>query len=93
MVLPILHLNGYKIANPTLLARITREELDQLLRGYGWILDYVEGHEPELMHESMATTLDTAVEQIKTIQDDARVRGWRRIMCTDAEHHPYAAAW
>src|SRR6202045_2233361 len=68
-VLPILHLNGYKISNPTLLARITREELEQLLRGYGWTPYFVEGHEPELM------TLDTAVEQIKKIQQDARVQG------------------
>ena len=49
-VLPILHLNGYKISNPTVLARITREELEQLLRGYGWTPYFVEGHEPELMH-------------------------------------------
>jgi xylulose-5-phosphate/fructose-6-phosphate phosphoketolase len=53
-VLPILHLNGYKISNPTVLARITREELEQLLRGYGWTPFFVEGHEPELMHEAMA---------------------------------------
>src|SRR4051794_21922968 len=52
-VLPILHLNGYKIANPTILARITHEELDQLLRGYGWTPYFVEGHEPALMHEAM----------------------------------------
>ena len=74
-VLPILHLNGYKIANPTVLARITREELEQLLRGYGWTPYFVEGHEPELMHEAMAATLDAAVEQIKEIQQDARVHG------------------
>ena len=74
-VLPILHLNGYKISNPTVLARITREELEQLLRGYGWTPYFVEGHEPELMHEAMATTLDLAVEQIKKIQQDARVHG------------------
>ena len=74
-VLPILHLNGYKIANPTILARITREELEQLLRGYGWTPYFVEGHEPALMHEAMAATLDTAVEQIKKIQQDARVHG------------------
>src|ERR1039458_2426724 len=74
-VLPILHLNGYKISNPTLLARITREELEQLLRDYGWTPYFVEGHEPELMHEAMAATLDTAVEQIKKIQQDARVHG------------------
>src|SRR6202044_103114 len=74
-VLPILHLNGYKIANPTILARITHEELDQLLRGYGWTPYYVEGHDPDLMHEAMAATLDTAVEQIKQIQQGARARG------------------
>src|SRR5450432_3190573 len=74
-VLPILHLNGYKIANPTILARITREELEQLFRGYGWTPYFVEGHEPELMHEAMARTLDTAIEQIKNIQRHARVHG------------------
>ena len=74
-VLPILHLNGYKIANPTILARISREELDQLLRGYGWTPHYVEGHEPALMHEAMATTLDEVIEQIRRIQSDARDRG------------------
>jgi xylulose-5-phosphate/fructose-6-phosphate phosphoketolase len=74
-VLPILHLNGYKISNPTLLARITREELEQLLRGYGWTPYFVEGHEPALMHEAMAATLDLAVEQIKNIQHNARVGG------------------
>src|SRR5882757_1406554 len=74
-VLPILHLNGYKIANPTIFARITREELEQLLRGYGWTPCFVEGHDPALMHEAMAVTLDTVVEQIKQIQQDARVRG------------------
>ena len=71
-VLPILHLNGYKISNPTILARITREELEQLLRGYGWSPHFVEGHEPALMHEAMAATLDTVVGQIKQIQQDAR---------------------
>ena len=74
-VLPILHLNGYKISNPTVLARITHEELEQLLRGYGWTPYFVEGHEPALMHEAMASTLDTAIEQIKHIQQDARVNG------------------
>ncbi len=74
-VLPILHLNGYKIASPTLLARITREELEQLLRGYGWTPYFVEGHEPGAMHEAMAATLDTAIEQIKRIQRDARTQG------------------
>ena len=73
-VLPILHLNGYKIANPTLLARITREEQEQLFRGYGWTPYFVEGHEPGPMHEAMAATLDMAVEQIHTIQRDARIQ-------------------
>ena len=74
-VLPILHLNGYKIANPTILARIEPEELDQLLRGNGWTPYYVEGHEPALMHEAMAATLDQVVEEIKRIQHEARVNG------------------
>jgi len=74
-VLPILHLNGYKIANPTILSRITREELEQLLRGYGWTPLFVEGHEPALMHEAMAKALDTAIEQIKSIQQNARLGG------------------
>ena len=74
-VLPILHLNGYKIASATILARISREELDQLLRGYGWTPYFVEGFEPELMHEAMATTLDIVVEHIKQIQQDARSNG------------------
>ena len=76
-VLPILHLNGYKIANPTVLARITREELEQLLRGYGWTPYFVEGHEPAPMHAAMAATLDTVVAQIKAIQRDAREHGNR----------------
>src|SRR5450631_3485680 len=71
-VLPILHLNGYKIANPTILARISRDELQQLLRGYGWTPYFVEGHEPMPMHEAMAATLDTVIEQIRRIQSDAR---------------------
>jgi xylulose-5-phosphate/fructose-6-phosphate phosphoketolase len=74
-VLPILHLNGYKIANPTLFARMEPEELEQFLRGCGWTPYFVEGHEPELMHEAMAATLDTAVEEIQRIQQDARVNG------------------
>ncbi len=74
-VLPILHLNGYKISNPTILARIEHEELEQLLRGYGWTPIFVEGHEPALMHEAMATALDRAVEQITRIQQNARARG------------------
>ncbi len=71
-VLPILHLNGYKIANPALLARIPRVELEQLLRGYGWTPLFVEGHEPALMHQAMAAALDTAIAQIRQYQQQAR---------------------
>jgi xylulose-5-phosphate/fructose-6-phosphate phosphoketolase len=74
-VLPILHLNGYKIANPTVLARISREELAQLLRGYGWAPIFVEGHEPSLMHEAMAAALDVAIDEIQRIQRHARQSG------------------
>ncbi|MGA8005645.1 MAG: phosphoketolase family protein, partial [Burkholderiales bacterium] len=74
-VLPILHLNGYKIANPTVLARITREELLQLMRGYGWAPHFVEGDEPEAMHRAMAAELDMAVRRIRKIQEDARLHG------------------
>jgi len=71
-VLPVLHLNGYKIANPTVLARITHEELDQLLRGYGWTPYFVEGDEPEEMHQLMAGTLERAIDSIRQIQSHAR---------------------
>ena len=71
-VLPILHLNGYKIASPTVLARISREELDQLLRGYGYTPYFVEGDEPEKMHQLMAATLDRVIGEIKQIQSNAR---------------------
>jgi xylulose-5-phosphate/fructose-6-phosphate phosphoketolase len=73
-VLPILHLNGYKISNPTVLARIEHEELEQFLRGCGWTPYFVEGDEPEQMHQLMAATLDRAVEEIRTIQSDARAQ-------------------
>ncbi len=71
-VLPILHLNGWKIANPAVLARIGDEELDALLRGYGYEPYYVSGHEPGFMHPKMAATLDGAIGQIRAIQDAAR---------------------
>ena len=73
-VLPILHLNGYKIASPCVLARISHEELDQLLRGYGYTPHFVEGDQPERMHQLMATTLDRVIAEIKQIQNDARSR-------------------
>ncbi len=71
-VLPILHLNGYKIANPTVLARISKEELEQFLRGCGWMPYFVVGDEPEKMHQLMADTLDKVIENIKQIQINAR---------------------
>ncbi len=71
-VLPILHLNGYKIANPTVLARITHEELEQFLRGCGWTPIFVEGHEPAAMHALMSSALDQAVHEIQRIQRQAR---------------------
>ena len=74
-VLPILHLNGYKIANPTVLARIEREELTQLLSGYGWRPYYVSGAEPLAMHSLMAATLDTVIGQMRAIQRAARAPG------------------
>jgi xylulose-5-phosphate/fructose-6-phosphate phosphoketolase len=77
-VLPILHLNGYKIANPTVLARISQEELKSLFIGYGYKPYVVEGSEPEGMHALMAETLDTIIAEIGTIQKDARTRGVTR---------------
>jgi xylulose-5-phosphate/fructose-6-phosphate phosphoketolase len=74
-VLPILHLNGYKIANPTVLARIERAELGQLLRGYGWDPQFVEGDEPEAMHQAMAASLDRVITGIQGIQQRAREGG------------------
>ncbi len=77
-VLPILHLNGYKIANPTVLARIPKEELKQLLKGYGYKPYFVEGDVPEEVHQLLATTLDTVVDEIKQIQNDARTNGFTK---------------
>jgi xylulose-5-phosphate/fructose-6-phosphate phosphoketolase len=74
-VLPILHLNGYKIANPTVLARISEEELQQLFHGYGYTPHVVEGSEPRQMHQLMAETLDLVVAEIKRIQTEARTTG------------------
>src|SRR5215471_6643948 len=74
-VLPILHLNGYKINNPTLLARISHAELEDLLRGYGWTPHFVEGSDPSSMHQAMAATLDHCVSEIHKMQSDARASG------------------
>ncbi|MHB1871645.1 MAG: phosphoketolase family protein [Steroidobacteraceae bacterium] len=74
-VLPILHLNGYKISNPTVLARIGREELEQLLSGCGWRPYFVSGSQPELMHQLMAGTLDAVIGEIQAIQRAARAPG------------------
>lgn len=74
-VLPILHLNGYKIASPTVLARIPNDELEALFYGYGYTPYFVEGDDPKQMHQLMAATLDKAMEQIRHIQNDAREHG------------------
>ncbi|HEX7862250.1 MAG TPA: phosphoketolase family protein [Verrucomicrobiae bacterium] len=74
-VLPILHLNGYKIANPCVLARISHEELEQLFRGYGYTPIFVEGSEPEKMHRLMAAALDQAMDEIRNVQTVARRNG------------------
>jgi xylulose-5-phosphate/fructose-6-phosphate phosphoketolase len=74
-VLPILHLNGYKISNPTVLARIEPAELEQFLRGCGWTPHYVEGGDPTAMHKLMASVLDEAIEDIHRFQADAREHG------------------
>jgi len=71
-VLPVLHLNGFKIANPTMLARISREELTALLRGYGYDPLFVEGHEPAVVHQALAGTLDRVLASIRSIQTEAR---------------------
>ena len=76
-VLPILHLNGYKIANPTVLARISQEELEQLFRGYGYKPYLVEGTDPDEVHQLLAATLDAIVAEIKQIQTEARTNGFK----------------
>lgn len=77
-VLPILHLNGYKIANPTVLARLSHEELESLFTGYGYQPFFVEGSDAETMHQLMAATLDTVIARIKAIQREARSTGIAR---------------
>lgn len=77
-VLPILHLNGYKIANPTVLSRLSHGELESLFVGYGYRPYFVEGSDPEQMHQLMARTMELAMSEIKTIQQDARTNGFRQ---------------
>jgi xylulose-5-phosphate/fructose-6-phosphate phosphoketolase len=74
-VLPILHLNGYKINNPALLARISHEEVEDLFKGYGWTPYFVEGSDPESMHQAMAATVEHCVAEIRKVQEEARVSG------------------
>ncbi len=76
-MLPILHLNGYKIANPTVLARIPEEELKSLFQGYGYHPYFVEGDEPERVHQALAATLDAVVEEIRGIVETAREKGFQ----------------
>ena len=75
-VLPVLHLNGYKIAGPTVLARIPKDELARLFEGYGYMPYFVEGDEPLAMHQAMASTMDRVIEEIRSIQLEARVSGF-----------------
>lgn len=77
-VLPILHLNGYKIASPTILSRISHDEIEALFRGYGYAPFFVEGSDPREMHQKMAATLDAAMAAIKAIQAEARANGFSR---------------
>ena len=77
-VLPILHLNGYKIANPTLFARLGHDELNNLFLGYGYQPYFVEGSDPEEMHQKMAATFDAITNEIKSIQHEARSNGNRQ---------------
>lgn len=77
-VLPILHLNGYKIANPTVLARIPKAELEQLFSGYGYKVYWVEGSDPMEVHQLLASTLDTIITEIKNIQNEARINGFKK---------------
>ena len=74
-VLPILHLNGYKINNPAVLARVSHEELEALFRGYGWTPYFVEGDDPEQMHQLMAATMEDCIQEIRAIQQKARASG------------------
>src|SRR5438270_83819 len=74
-VLPILHLNGYKINNPTILARVDRDEIEALFHGYGWTPYFVEGSDPDSMHQAMAATLDRCVQDIRDAQQQARSSG------------------
>jgi xylulose-5-phosphate/fructose-6-phosphate phosphoketolase len=77
-VLPILHLNGYKIAGPTVLARLPREELEAFFHGHGYTPHFVDGAEPATMHRLMAATLDTVLDEIRTLQRDARTHGFKQ---------------
>ena len=78
-VLPVLHLNGYKIANPTIFARIPREELEALLTGYGHKPYFVEGNDPSVMHQTMASTLEQCILEIRSLQHHARSTGDTRV--------------
>ena len=84
-VLPVLHLNGYKISGPTVLARMSNEELTHLMVGYGYKPHFVEGDQPESMHQLMAGTLDRVLSEIRSIQEDARQNGSR--------NHPQRPQW
>jgi xylulose-5-phosphate/fructose-6-phosphate phosphoketolase len=77
-VLPILHLNGYKINNPTLLARISHDEIESLFRGYGWTPYFVEGSDHDSMHQAMAGTVERCIDEIRAVQNECRASGTAR---------------
>ena len=89
-VLPILHLNGYKIANPTILGRISHQQLENLFSGYGYKPYFVEGSDPAAMHQLMATTLEMVLAEIRAIQDQARTKGIAQLprVADDCPAHP-----
>jgi xylulose-5-phosphate/fructose-6-phosphate phosphoketolase len=107
-VLPILHLNGWKIANPSFFARLAHEELEQLFRGYGYEPTFIEGDDPAVLHEEMASALDRVLDRIKVIQQDARQNGvqsrpvWPMLVLRtpkgwtgpeDVDGHPVEGTW
>ena len=92
-VLPILHLNGYKIANPTVLARMSDDELTQFFLGHHWKPYFVEGHEPAEMHQLMASTLDTIISEIHAIQDQARAKSDDKNSDDKNSNPPALPAW
>ena len=79
-VLPILHLNGYKLSNPTVLARVEPEELEHFLRGCGWTPDFVKGDKPEKMHQMMGAVMEQSIENYRNMRENARYRDRKSVV-------------